>query len=219
MKKLILLCVYIFVSSIIFSENIETINDSIIITRDYLSGIEFVLSHIESEKSESTGNKILMIPMENKFSFIFWGISDTGESNESGISVQRLEAAYQQSEMKAAITLLDFFQNNVEQVKMRALQADVEYKPKTFEEAFVNEFCMEIQKDEFYLDHITANHIPPLIIQKTFESNEYKENGFGKIYTILIFYPELNDETKEIMNNINIQELLNNYTKNDENNN
>ena len=214
MKKMIFIVICFLFSFMVFSENIQTDNNSIVITNGYLTGINFVIAHIESETTERIGSRILILPVENKFAFLFWGIADVKKSEEPDEIIERREAAFEQSKLRAASFLLDYFQNNIEQVSVNAPQTNEMSKDETFEAAFIDRFCQGLKENEIYYDYIASNHIPPLIIQKGFESKQYKENGYGKVYTIFAFYPEINEKTREVMKSINIKEMLENYSIN-----
>jgi len=224
----------VYVSLIITPHTLATVNQvghSVLIGKDYLSVLNIVTANLENDVEVPVGGKIILLPEQNKFALIGFGSAIARYSEDPLLSVKYKKAAYEESRLRAVISMMEIFKGTdeswtmgitditkigagTEQKDLKEINNNVEniegedtVLENMFSKLTAKEFLDVIEKNDLYNYYFTGT-VPPGTVQKTYDSVQYQEDGYGWVYSIAVFYPELDSKTKAINEDLDIVKLI-----------
>jgi len=224
----------VFVSLILTPYTLATVNQmghSVLIADDYLECLKIITADLNNNLDVPVGGKIILLPKQNKFAFVAFGSAIARYSEDKFLQSEYYDAAVEASRMRAAMGMLEILNGideswtsgivdstryavGQEKLDMDKITNEVteldEENPilknllaKTLAKEFLNIF----KKTDNY-EYVVGGIVPPGTIQKTYETKECEENGYGWIYSIAVFYPEYEDDWEEFHQNLKIKTLI-----------
>jgi len=224
----------VYVSVIITPHTLATVNQvshAILIGDDYLSVLKIVTANLANDVEIPVGGKIIILPEYNKFALIGFGSAIAGYSDDPLLRIKDKKAAYEESRLRAVISMMEIFKGTEESwtmgitdvTKFGSLKEQSDLKKindnvenlegedtvleKMIAKLTAKEFLNIVEKNDLY-HYYFGGSVPPGTVQITYESKQYKENGYGWIYSIAVFYPELDSKTEAINEELDIINLI-----------
>ena len=224
----------VFVSLAITPQTLASVNHmghSIIITDDYLDCFRFLAADLNNDLDVPVGGKIILLPKQNKFAFVAFGSAIVRYSEDQLVQNEYYNAAVEASRMRSEMAMIELL-NGIEEIWISGIIDSTRYSfgeekldmdritnevieldeedstlINNFVKTTINEF-LNIFKDTENYKYVIEGFVPPGTIQKTYETKNCEKNGFGWVYSMAVFYPEIEDEWEQFKQNMRITTLI-----------
>jgi len=204
----------IYVSIAISPSTIKAANqitNGIIFSVDLQSTLNHILSEIENGVTPPIGGKIIVLPDNNMTAVVAFGSAIVRYSNNPILAAEYKKAAIQASKMRASQALVDLLKGNsiiyssgfyegseaktVEEfdeanAKIKQYNQQNENFNVSAAETVAGEFMNVFGKTSAY-KAVSSGNIPAGTILRTAIDESVEVNGYGWVYAVAVYYPEL----------------------------
>ncbi len=216
----------VYVSIAVTPKTLEAINqvtNGMIFSKDLSSSIQMILSEIQNGVVPPVGGKIIVLPENGQTAVVSYGSAIVRYSENQKLSIEYKKAAIEASKMRSAQALLELLNGSSESwysgiyegtasgdvsseytsvnEKIKNLPDENNEIKKILAQVSAKEFLDVLMKTSEYKS-ISQGIVPPGVIIRTAMDPSVETDGYGWVYTITVYYPELTLEAKNLYDGI-----------------
>jgi len=214
----------VYVSIAITPKTIATVNqvtNGIIFSRDTSYSLEQILANIQNGVVPPVGGKIIILPETGQTAVVAFGSAIVRYSQNNKLATEYKKAATEASKMRATQSLLELLNGSNEcwysglyegtasgdvSAEYTAINEKVTDLPDennaikaTVAQVSSSEFLNVFMKTSAYKS-TSQGMVPPGVIIRTAMDPSVEENGYGWVYTVAVYYPELSLDAQNLYN-------------------
>jgi len=214
----------VYVSIAITPKTIETVNqvtNGIIFSRDTAYSLQQILANIQNGVVPPVGGKIIIMPESGQTAVVAFGSSIVRYSQNKKLATEYKKAAIEASKMRATQSLLELLKGSNEcwysGLYEGTASGDVSSEYNSINEKVTDlpnenneikaavaqvsssEFLDVFMKTSAYKS-TSQGMVPAGVIIQTATDPSVEENGYGWVYTVAVYYPELSLDAQNLYN-------------------
>lgn len=214
----------VYVSIVITPKTIATVNEvtnGIVFSKDVSYSLEQVLANIQNGVVPPVGGKIIILPESGQTAVVAFGSAIVRHSQNKKLATEYKKAAIEASKMRATQSLLELLNGSNEcwysGLYEGTASGDVSSEYNSINEKVTDlpnennaikaavaqvsssEFLNVFMKTSAY-NSTAQGMVPAGVIIRTAVDPSVEENGYGWVYTVAVYYPELSLDAENLYN-------------------
>jgi len=210
----------VYVSIVISPKTLAAVNhlsDGVVSSSDLKTSLQFILNDIEAGVVPPVGGKVIYVPEDGTMAVVAFGSAIARYSSNEVLANEYKKAAIEVARMRASQTLVDILNGDKNIWKSgfeeRTLRAEFENmdeviamademrsaKSNTTAETMSSEFLNLFSGDKHY-ESVSSGLVPPGTMIRVAMEESVVSNGYGWVFAIAVYYPELELPMQQIVN-------------------
>jgi len=209
----------VYVSIVISPKTLAAVNqlsDGVVSASDLETSLQFILNDIEAGVVPPVGGKVIYVPETGATAIVAFGSAISRHSTNEVLANEYKKAAIEAARMRATQTLVDILNGDKNIWKSgfeeRTLRAEFENmdeviakademrsaRSNTTAETMSSEFLNLFSRDKNY-ESVSSGLVPPGTMIKIAIEESVEQNGYGWVFAIAVYYPELELPMQQIL--------------------
>jgi len=209
----------VYVSIVISPKTLAAVNqvsDGVISSADLATSLQFILNDIEAGIVPPVGGKVIYVPDTGTTAIVAFGSAIARHSSNEVLANEYKKAAIETARMRATQTLVDILNGDKNIWKSgfeeRTLRAEFENmdeviakadelrnaRSDSVAETMSSEFLNLFSRDKNY-ESVSSGIVPAGTMIRIAMEESVEKNGYGWVYAIAIYYPELELPLQQIV--------------------
>ncbi|WP_292594407.1 hypothetical protein [Mesotoga sp. UBA5847] len=210
----------VYVSIVISPKTLAAVNqlsDGVVSSADLQTSLQFILNDIEAGVVPPVGGKVIYVPEDGTMAVVAFGSAIARYSSNEVLANEYKKAAIEVARMRASQTLVDILNGDKNIWKSgfqeRTLRAEFENmdeviakademrsaRSTTTAETMSSEFLNLFSRDKNF-ESVSSGLVPPGTMIRVAMEESVESNGYGWVFAIAVYYPELELPMQQIVN-------------------
>lgn len=210
----------VYVSIVISPKTLAAVNqlsDGVVSSSDLKTSLQFILNDIEAGVVPPVGGKVIYVPEDGTMAVVAFGSAIARYSSNEVLANEYKKAAIEVARMRASQTLVDILNGDKNIWKSgfeeRTLRAEFDNmdeviakademrsaRSTTTAETMSSEFLNLFSRDKNY-ESVSSGLVPPGTMIRVAMEESVESNGYGWVFAIAVYYPELELPMQQIVN-------------------
>jgi len=210
----------VYVSIVISPKTLAAVNqlsDGVVSSADLQTSLQFILNDIEAGVVPPVGGKVIYVPEDGTMAVVAFGSAIARYSSNEVLANEYKKSAIEVARMRASQTLVDILNGDKNIWKSgfqeRTLRAEFENmdeviakademrsaRSTTTAETMSSEFLNLFSRDKNY-ESVSSGLVPPGTMIRVAMEESVESNGYGWVFAIAVYYPELELPMQQIVN-------------------